>query len=480
MRAGIKYLLLLVLFLTGFLWLARKSVSTGVFGYDESDYAFDARLGWTANYTDTPTLPITDFLREGLGRGKSANQREALSESIRKSNDVIFYRHWHGPLYFYWLIPAAALTHSEHALRTLSLFIPIVSFIVISFGCLWLVGGWEGWLSAVLCSALFLWSWTTLGSTELAPHQLFACCCLLALFLVAKMAATSARLYLYGATVAAGLAFCTLEVTFVLIATVVICAVLERRQLALDWKLVLCAVAVFVATVLILWPGAILKLSFVKAYLFMAYLAVFRKAPWGHETLLDTWLQRFTNSPVEWIVIVISIGFFVTNRAIRTKRLLYPFLIFAGLMMVATLRVTTGAPRYALPFMPALQVFAGLVTAAVLARRRKPFAVASATAIAAALFINARIIVNRHPPGADTQLAAVLALIRAEHLESAPLLVPQDYLPTIHYYFPATSLRGYTGDHPTGPELDAGAVTGVLYRADPVRYEPVKIKGKFP
>jgi len=232
--------------------------------------------------------------------------------------------------------------------------------------------------------------------------------------------------------------------------------------------------------VLILWPGAILKLSFVKAYLFMAYLAVFRKAPWGHETLLDTWLQRFTNSPVEWIVIVISIGFFVTNRAIRTKRLLYPFLIFAGLMMVATLRVTTGAPRYALPFMPALQVFAGLVTAAVLARRRKPFAVASATAIAAALFINARIIVNRHPPGADTQLAAVLALIRAEHLESAPLLVPQDYLPTIHYYFPATSLRGYTGDHPTGPELDAGAVTGVLYRADPVRYEPVKIKGKFP
>ena len=38
------------------------------FGYDEADYAFEAKLGLAANYTDTPTLPLMDFLRDGLGR----------------------------------------------------------------------------------------------------------------------------------------------------------------------------------------------------------------------------------------------------------------------------------------------------------------------------------------------------------------------------------------------------------------------------
>jgi 4-amino-4-deoxy-L-arabinose transferase-like glycosyltransferase len=468
-----KYLLVAAVILAGFLWLAMKSVSAGVFGYDEADYAFDAGLGWEANYTDTPTLPLVDFLREGLGRGKSASQRAAMSEFIRKSNDVIFYRHWHGPLYFYWLIPAAAFTHDEHTLRSLSLAIPILSFLVISLGCLWISGGQEGGLAAMLCSGLFLWSWTTLGSTELAPHHLFACCSLLALFFLAKMSATGARRYLYGAAFAAGLAFCTLEVTFVLMLTIIACAFLERRRLALDWRVALRTVAVFVGTVFILWPGAILKLSFVKAYLFMAYLAVFRKAPWGNEGLIDTWRERIVNSPVEWIVIAVAIGLFVADRNIRSKRILFPFLIFAGLMIVATLRVTTGAPRYALPFMPALQVFAGLVLASVLARKRAPVAFAYAAAIAAALLISAWITVNRHPPGSDTRLAAVLNIVRVNQADS--LLVPKDFVPPIHYYFPRTEVRGYSDDRPTPSDLEASGLTGVLYNDDPVRYERLRI-----
>jgi hypothetical protein len=291
-----------------------------------------------------------------------------------------------------------------------------------------------------------------------------------------------------------------------------------RIQLSLDWRLALRAAGVFIATVFILWPGAILKLSFVKAYLFMAYLAVFRKAPWGNETLLETWLERFVNSPVEWIVIVAALGLFFTSAQLRRKSMLYPFLIFAGLMIGATLRVTTGAPRYALPFMPALQVFAGLVIAEQVGQASRPAGIsqgprtvmtapgsdsvvgrtpwsasdplvalgalsprlseafngvrafAYASVLAAALFVSAWITVDRHPPGADTRLASVLGLIRNGHLESDNLLVPQDYVPSIHYYFPRTHLRGYTGEAPAPADLEASGLTGVLYRT-PVRYQ---------
>jgi hypothetical protein len=81
------------------------------FEYEEADYAFDAHLGGAANYTDSPTLPLINFIRQGLERGRSADARSGLSESIRSSNDVIFYRHWHGPLYFYGLMLGSGLLH---------------------------------------------------------------------------------------------------------------------------------------------------------------------------------------------------------------------------------------------------------------------------------------------------------------------------------------------------------------------------------
>jgi hypothetical protein len=266
-----------------------------------------------------------------------------------------------------------------------------------------------------------------------------------------------------------------LEVTFVLVATIIATAFLERRRLALDWRTALRAMAVFVATVFVLWPGAILKLSFVKAYLFMAYLAIFRKSPWGNEGLLETWITRFQNAPLEWLMIALALGLFVFHRGLREKRTLYPFLIFAGLMIVATLRVTTGAPRYALPFMPALQVFTGLVIATVLPGRAHQQALL-AMLLAGALFGASWIAVNRHPPGTDPTIAGLLNIVRADHLESANLLVPQDYVPPLHYYFPHTHLRGYTGDQPAGPDLGAPDLTGVLYLGNPVHYQPNLIK----
>jgi asparagine N-glycosylation enzyme membrane subunit Stt3 len=74
--------------------------------------------------------------------------------------------------------------------------------------------------------------------------------------------------------VLAGLAFCTLEVAFVLIATVLICGYLRRKELADDWAFARNSALALLGAILLVWPAAILKLNFLKAYLFMSYVRV--------------------------------------------------------------------------------------------------------------------------------------------------------------------------------------------------------------
>src|ERR1700734_4157935 len=80
------------LLLALFLLLITRNVSSEPYVYDEADYMYAASLGFAANWSDTPSIPISDFVRAGLSRGS----REALSEKIRSGHDVLFYRHFHG------------------------------------------------------------------------------------------------------------------------------------------------------------------------------------------------------------------------------------------------------------------------------------------------------------------------------------------------------------------------------------------------
>jgi hypothetical protein len=104
------------------------------------------------------------------------------------------------------------------------------------------------------------------------------------------------------------LAFCTLEVAFVLILTIAICGFIERGTFSADLRFVAKSLALFLATVLAVWPAAILRLSFVKAYAVMAYLALMRESPWGHAGFIETWRARIFRVTVEWSLIVIAVA----------------------------------------------------------------------------------------------------------------------------------------------------------------------------
>src|SRR5271156_4628111 len=187
-----------------------RNVAPDPYVYDEADYMYAASLGFLANYTDTPTLPIADFVRTGLARGRDPSQRHALSEQIRASDDVVFYRHWHGPIYLYFLIPISRLGLSEIQVRTMMLAIPALTLAVIYCGCLWLIPGRLGTFAALTGGLLFVSSNSVIGSTELASHQLFALFSIAFLFLLLKFIASRQDRYWYAAVIITGLAFCTL------------------------------------------------------------------------------------------------------------------------------------------------------------------------------------------------------------------------------------------------------------------------------
>jgi hypothetical protein len=298
---GVKHALAIAALLAVFALLARREVFTWPYYYDEADYMYAASLGWRANYSGSPSQPLPDFVRVGFERGLDSSQRAALSAESRVRPDVDFYRHWHGPLYGYWLLALAPLHLDETATRSLSYVFPILTMLVIYIGGLWLWPSERGWLAAILGSALYLWSYATVFTNEIAPHALFVLCAVASLILVMKWRETAAPQYWYAAVIAAALAFCTLEVAFVSIAVLLVCAALERSLI--DWRWMAKSIAVFAGTVLLVWPSAILKMSFLKAYLFMAYLAIFRPSPWGNASFLDTWRLRLAHSPWEWLLI---------------------------------------------------------------------------------------------------------------------------------------------------------------------------------
>jgi hypothetical protein len=321
---------------------------------------------------------------------------------------------------------------------------------------------------------LFLSSFTLFRSTELAPHQLFALCYVCCLIFLAKTVATGRRSDWYRAVIMAALAFCALEVAFVAILTLGTCGYIERDRLKMSWQFIARSVALFVATVLIVWPAAIFKLSFVKSYLFMAYLALFRKSPWGDIGFLETWRNRFLSSPIEWTVIVLALILDLRPQSWKDNRLAYPNLIYSLLMLAATGRVLSDSARYSLPFMPALDLFAGLTMAPVFASLRRPAGFACAALVLAGLYSTALYQVLQNPPRSSPRPSAVLDSIQEAELTDRALLVPQEDLPMIHYYFPGTRLRGYYTGQPALSDFEGFRADGILYPGYPIRLEPLR------
>jgi hypothetical protein len=326
-----------------------------------------------------------------------------------------------------------------------------------------------------MAAVLFLSSYSVIGSTEIAPHHLFALCSLAGLILLMKAVNTGRRAYWYASLVMAALAFCTLEIALVLLLTLAMVAFTERRCWGADWSFVAKSLAVLLATVLALWPAAILRLSFIKGCATMVYLAWSRESPWGDAGFIDTWRDRFFSSPLEWTLVSLGLLMVCARRPGGKERpRVYPAVLFAALMLGATLRVVTLTPRYSLAFVPVLDLLAGLALALALGPVRRPASIAVVALAIAGLYGSAWLQALRHPDNPNPRSPAVVTFIHQNKLENKTVLVPQADLPMLHYYFPGMRLRGYYGQYRPGSDREGVAADAILQPGYPVRAEWIR------
>ncbi|PWU05963.1 MAG: hypothetical protein C5B47_08255 [Verrucomicrobia bacterium] len=469
-RDWFLYFALLVVIEVLFLTVAFSNVTAEMYAYDEADYMFASSQGLLTNYTETPTLPLPEFIHLGLERGGSSTERAGLSELIRNSGDILFYRHWHGLTYFFALIPVTNLHLDEKGTRSALLFIAILAIALVYIGLTWLVPGQMGKAAALVAVSLFAFSSAMFLTPELAPHKLFALFYLGALIALAKVIVTGKTRYWYLAVVFAGLAISTLEVAFVLVFTLLIVGVVERKRMNWNWPLVVRSLAVLIITLLVTWPGSLLKLSIVKSYLFMAYLGAHNKGVWGGETFTETWAKRFFTSPVEWILIILAFGIYCADRDLRRRvRPMYPFLIFAFVMILATLRIKTGQLRYALPFQPALDVFAGVVIVAALWTWKPKLAYPASIALTSALAISMFYQLHAHPAIPYPRNLELVNYIKEHGWTDKTILVYASDGPVLHYYFPHARARFYRDNPPTEADIQSSGADVLLLPDYPIR-----------
>ena len=448
---------MLAIFIIG----AMNTVTPGPYNYDEADYMFAVSQGARANWWDASALGLGEFIRAGLQRSHDPAEDLALSQTIRQSGDTLFYRHWHGPLYYFWLIGLSSFHGDEYWMRVATLTFPAITGLILYFGLLWIIPEVSVRDQAAIFAAVLFWgSYAVILSTEIAPHQMFVMWTVLALLFIAKSRVDGQRDWVYGAVVTTALAFATLEVAFVVGLVLAGYLWLERERLHVDLQFIVRLSSLFLATLLLVWPAAILKLSFVKAYAFMAYLALVRERAWGDSSVLETWLSRFQQAPFEWALLPIAVVAFWKYRSRAANKSASVFLIFALVMVIAMLRVNGALPRYALPFMPAFDAFVAIALATALASYSFSLRISVLLLACVIRLADTTRGIDKRMKAADPRPVAVLAEIHKRGLESQRLLVPQDDLPVLHYYFPKARLTGYRAAVFASTGFDAALHTG--------------------
>ncbi|MBZ5602589.1 MAG: hypothetical protein LAO79_09810 [Acidobacteriia bacterium] len=470
-----RHVLVLAAAVAGMFYLSRATVIFGPFTYDEPDYMYAAGQGWFANAADIPSQTLPEFLKLGLDRSKGSGSRRNLSERIRESGDVLFYRHWHGPVYSDWLYMVRGFASDERALREFNFFFPIVAALLMYAGAIWILPGAAGQCAAVLATVMYLWSYPVVRSTELAPHQFFALCGAAEMLLLARMftGAGPLRGSWYAAVAVCAVSFCTLEIAFAPILTLLICGHLMRKVLKPDFSFVMKSAAAFLAPILVIWPGAIFKLSFVKAYLFMAYLAVAVRDAWGPgATLGETWWLRIVQSPVPWILAAAGSVYFIPRR--RELRVLIPLAIFTATAAAAVFPVKTEMARYSLAFWPGLVLFGAFCAGMAIAEWSPRARISALVLISALMLATGWPALRSNLPRQNTRDEAMLAFLRDHRFAEKALLVPHEDLPMVHYYFPEARFKSYYDESTIAEEFRAGGVAGALDRSDPPRWIPAE------
>ena len=473
----------LIAIAAAFLFFFRSVPSREPFYYDESDYMNAGERGLENNFLERPTNSFFGFLDIGLHHEK-LDQRSSLSDLARGSHDIDFYRHFHGPLYYYWIALISPLVHgNEYAMRFSGYTFHVLTFFAIAIGLFTLTSNRSAALAA---SFLYLFGQASIATAAtIASHAPYVLFTALTLLLFAHYLQTGSRQSWYWAVAAFTGAFCSIDYAILLPITFAICLFVSRRERRLPGSVLLRSLLVFLGLLLLLWPFGVLRLTALKGYFYIAYLAMQRKGSYGDYGPFTVWWQRFLASPVEYSIDVLAlIGVFALWRtpAIRKYRaVLLPCLLYAFFMLLTTLKNTSLNPTYVSSILPPLAIVSGTALAALTARVSAPVRILSTASILAATVLGGYGLVMRHVgdgPGPSPD-ALLISTIRQSGLSDSSLIVPYELLPTLSYYFPQLKVHSYLvtdNANVVEQKLRDYDASGIVYRPRPSDKLPELLK----
>ena len=422
---------------------------SGLYTYDEADYLFAAKSGIAANYLDKGAISIFSFVATGLRAGFDKTKWSALSLAVRSSNDITFYRHFHGPLYFYWLACCRACgisteAHMRYATFLLLLFIAagLAFFIHRLFPQNFIL------IALPPLAALMTGPSMILTVNHITPHALYLFLSLACLGLLSLFCATKQRRYWYWSLVCASLSFATLEYALFLVIALLAALFFFRKDIVapLDkngrrhFAIVSCAC--FFLPLLLLWPSGFYKLTIVKNYLYYLYFTFVRGGYYSALSPAQVWWLRFQESPAEYLFILAGIA--ALPPVLKKFRFLLPAAIYGLLVLATTVRNTSPFPQYISSVFP---VFYLLVAAAIylFLQGKTPIVriVLSAAIVSFTVISGVRYFSGKAPVSLQRMPFQITSLRDLESLvadRNTPLFLKMDFIPALHYYFPDSRL----------------------------------------
>lgn len=479
MRTDFWVFLFLILITGAVAFVYWGTITPVPFAYDEADYMWAGTRGFSANFLDRPSQSLVEFVQKGRELAHDSSRRQGMSEYVRSLDDVTFYRHYHGPVYAYWL----AAWHSFGAVKeTTFRGSGLVLHAMLALGLFWLfrlafpnLGSGAAFIAAVV----YCMNRTTLvAASTITQHKPFELLTGLALFTVALwIQKGSPRLWL-AACALLGIAFSTVEISVVLVGAVALAAILIHRRDGIKEiaRLLGKGALAFLAAVLVIWPKGLLAGNSIKGFLYLAYIAVYRKT-FSPITPRELWRFKIQTYPYEMVLLLAGLGVALLGyRWLTHRKETLPFLTYAVAFVAVTMLVTVPYTYYHCSLMMTLAVLTGVAYGEI--QKRAGWLIRSGLVLA----ILASLVVLDTSYYRETEVSSTAPSMATDAIRYfrgsgtlASAYVPYTLVPTLHYYLPLLKTTGFDNDW-SAARIAGGAA---LLRSNTTVLCPEKLCGQL-
>jgi len=425
--------------------------------YDSADYMYAGTQGFLANYMDRGSLSIPEMVSMGTQLVREPEKRSEFSREIRQRRDMGFYRHYHGPMFAYWIALCGSVgVSTETAFRNAGFVVHVGSSLILMLAFWSLFPAWPR-VGGLMAGSLLLFNRTALVTTvEITQHLVFLPLAILTLWSLGMFARTIEARWWYVTSVLVGLCFVAVETTVLLVATIAVVLLFFRGDIARQWpgwraRLTILAkgIGLMLLTVLVVWPAGILKLGLVRGFAYLGYMALSRKT-FSPGSALRTWQYHFDRAPFEhWMLLTGLVLALILWRKMAYRRESLPWLIYAFCYIAITTKITLEFTHYR----GTISMVAIMATSMAIAHLWAQWGSAGRVALVvlAGVGLSGESIRYYEYLGTREQppTQGMVDYVRSGRVpENRVLYVPFTAVPTLHFYYPEMKVVGYNPDWP--------------------------------